>query len=533
MAKWWFILSKKWSLEDVQAALNVIISVLSASGIFTLARFCWQNATLDLAKQRDVPVASLLSVTSPGEAMQVIWFLSFRSITGKRYRKILVQSLIIFGLSVAAVLSGLITRFASHRGYTLSKVKNVGALANTQWKSMMEADVQWSQTKSSLAAADFPLDQLLDFRPDPTVAWVYVAEEWNNSWHASCNFTPATPIDLYATGNYSTGDWFTEIPALNSIVPDQFGRLPGAWMETLGAVTQGWEFQDVLMFLFATTQMKEFGEYAEDINMGILITAIHLHDAPMAPLNSTGTFGIGPVGSASYTRTVCHLQRPPSTINKTYLAFPNLIDPILDEKFAMAIELHYHVNFILQQQRGQQIWVPTGEDMFRFYQAYMICKDTQELAPVTRLLSTQVPTVELSTVFLAVMLLIALLIIIGLVYHAVSFLRHRSVMTQMPESKLDWLLQSLKEAERINNASEQGSIRRRSSTSSTVLKTAFESATYRWIHLPDEEGKKPCGEVVLREDVEMDSPSQGFLPFNDVDDKVTLLERPERTGWHY
>src|ERR1700722_18555085 len=52
MAHLWFILSLRWPLEDVQAVLNVLISVFSAIGIFTFARFCWQSATLHLTKQR-------------------------------------------------------------------------------------------------------------------------------------------------------------------------------------------------------------------------------------------------------------------------------------------------------------------------------------------------------------------------------------------------------------------------------------------------------------------------------------------------
>jgi hypothetical protein len=55
MAHFWFILSLGWPLEDVQAALNVLISVFSAIGIFTFARFCWQSATLHLTKQSRCP----------------------------------------------------------------------------------------------------------------------------------------------------------------------------------------------------------------------------------------------------------------------------------------------------------------------------------------------------------------------------------------------------------------------------------------------------------------------------------------------
>jgi hypothetical protein len=543
----WFILTLRWSLEDVQAMLNVLISVFSAIGIFTFARFCWQSATLHLTKQRNVPVASLLSLTSPGEAFQVLWFLNFRSLTAKKYRRILFQSLIIFGLSVAAILSGPIARLASRQGHTITPVKMHGSLATTTWNSMLEADVTWNRTKTALEDAGFPLDQLLDFLPDISEPWVYREDEWNNTWHAQCQFDPLTPISLNATGNYSDGSWFTEIPGLYDIVPLRFIDLYAGWNANLGSTNQGDRYTDVLMFFVTTIQQKEGIHFAEDISMELLISAIHLHDAPMAPLDSNGTFGIGPIGKSSYTRAICDLERSAATINATNIAYPNLILPAYDDTFSQAIEEHYHAPFFYQAIKHLPVSVPTGEDMFRFYQAYLISKDTQDYCPVTRIISSRVPTVELSSVFLAVVILIGLLIVTGLFYHCFFLLRYRDAISQMPESKLDWLLQSLREAERINSVPETFGEQHRLSTTLKPRAT-FDSASYRWQDKWHEDGRKTVGAVVLEEGVEMESPSQtfqqsptsrppsfrsfqsfsSFRPYQHVEDSTSLISRPER-----
>ena len=549
MAHFWFILSLRWPLEDVQAVLNVLISVLSAIGIFTFARFCWQSATLHLTKQRNVPVASLLSLTSPGEAFQVLWFLNFKSLRAKKYRRILFQSLIIFGLSVSAVLSGPIARFASRQGHTVMPVEMHGSLATTTWESMVEADVAWNRTKNTLEAAGFPMDQLLDFLPDMSQPWVYREDEWNNTWRAQCTFDPLTPIALNATGNYSHRSWFTEIPGLYEIVPLRFLDLPGAWSSAMGTASKGDLYTDVLMFFVTTIQRKEGIHFAEDISMELLISAIHLHDAPMAPFDSNGTFGIGPIGKSSYTRAICDLERSAATINATNIAYPNLILPYYDDTFSQAIEEHYHATFFYQAINNLPLWVPTGEDMFRFYQAYLISKDTQDYRPVTRIISARVPTVELSSVFLAVVILIGFLILTGLIYHSFFLLRYRSAISQMPESKLDWLLQSLREAERINGVAETSGERRRSSTTPKP-RTTFDSASYRWQDRWHEDGRKTVGKVVLEEEVEMESPSHtfqqsptsrppsfksfsSFQPYQHVEDSTNLISRPERHTWHY
>jgi hypothetical protein len=85
----------------------------------------------------------------------------------------------------------------------------------------------------------------------------------------------------------------------------------------------------------------------------------------------------------------------------------------------------------------------TAEELVRFYQIYMITKDTQSHQPVTRVLSVDTRVVQLSAIFLAVCVCTALLIGVGLARYALFRVLHRT-KHRAPHTKLDWLLQTLK-----------------------------------------------------------------------------------------
>lgn len=528
MAHLWFVLTTHLSLEDVQAALNVLIAVLSAASIFTFARFCWQSATLHLTRNRDVPVASLLSLTSPGEVFTVLRFLHYRTVTTRRYRLILAQAVVIVALSTAAFLSGPIARFSSRRSHVIGQRETRGALAsNTGFDSMVDSDVEWNQTKSSIEAAGFPMDQLLDFLPDTTVPWVYRADEWNNTWHLNCTFTPETPIKLEVLANVSEsgGDWMVQIPGLKSILPEPFSVEPlllepgitSSYQGFMATPIHGSEMRRLssLMFLFYTIQAPQTKH--PDISMSVLIAGVHVQNA-LGFRN--GSYAVGPVDRSSYSRTICDLHRNPKSVNETYIAYPNIY-VYADDTFSEALVEHYYSNWFRAFHNHEPAPLPTPEDMLRFYQAYTISKDTIVDYPVTRRLSNTIPAVELSSIFLAVVLADALLILLGLLYHSFFLLRYRSQVVHMPESKLDWLLQSLKEADRMNYATETTPVapKRNSLTplspTSSRRRSTFESARYRF---------GTDGEVILSDDLEMSSPSENL---RQVNSEASLLSRPE------
>jgi energy-converting hydrogenase Eha subunit E len=80
--------------------------------------------------------------------------------------------------------------------------------------------------------------------------------------------------------------------------------------------------------------------------------------------------------------------------------------------------------------------------LVRFYQTWVITKDTQYREPVPRTLSVQVPDVQISIVFLIIAVLIAILILLGISIYVFSMVRHWDAMAKVPQSKLDWILQS-------------------------------------------------------------------------------------------
>jgi hypothetical protein len=96
---------------------------------------------------------------------------------------------------------------------------------------------------------------------------------------------------------------------------------------------------------------------------------------------------------------------------------------------------------------GFEVNTPSGEDMFRFYQAYLITKDTYYPYPAIRTISVQRPTVDISAIFVTFMSLLILIISFGTVKYVLFLLRNSGRLMMVPQTKLEWLLQSIQEAD--------------------------------------------------------------------------------------
>src|SRR2546423_1895517 len=166
----WISLPASWKLEDIQAALNVIISVLSALGIFVFARMCWVGAAARVARNQNVKISSFTSLNTIGEAFDVLLLLKSR-ILSSRSLKILAQCIVVALFSATDILSGPIARYSTRRSHLISQVQVQSWLASTQHNSIGYANVEWNHIHSSLDAAGFPYDQLLDVLPDTSTPW--------------------------------------------------------------------------------------------------------------------------------------------------------------------------------------------------------------------------------------------------------------------------------------------------------------------------------------------------------------------------
>jgi hypothetical protein len=449
MAGFWVVLSMTWKLEDLQAALNVIISVLSALGIFAFARFCWQRSTTQVARNGTVPVSGLLSITTLADVLDAAQLLKGRLLSSE-FRRIFMQCIVVLLLSASTILSGPIARYSSQRGHRISQVEVAGRIAVTFDNSILNANVAWNETQVSLDRAGFPNDQLLDWLPDPSIRWKYVPSEWNSTWSAECHYTTLTPIELTATGNHTEVNGsislFQEIPGLYDVFPERFRARHAIWYQYGGFYTSSDQWKDTLGFMVSTLYpiaAEASGDEAVT-QMSVSIAVFHLHDAPGVDLNSNaGNFGAGKIPQSTYARTDCELRRPEKVAHDVYSAYPDTYSP---GRVPEAFLTNYNARFVRESISDDPIFIPSPQELFRFYQVYMITKDTQHGLPVTRTVSVELPTIELSTIFLAVMLLIAIIIVAVLSRFFLFILRYHSDFKLTPESKLDWLLRSIRES---------------------------------------------------------------------------------------
>jgi hypothetical protein len=438
----WVSLPPKWKLQDVQAALNVIVVLLSTLGVFTFARFCWQSSATNIVRNQAIQLSSLLSINTLGQAFDILLLLRSRIFN---HRKIFVQSVIVLSLSTTALLSGPTARYSTQNTYTIVPKQITGLLANRRMYNVINDIVQWNTIITSLDQAGFPYNQILDYLPDSNTLdpWVYKPEEWNNSWAMDCRYTYLTPITLYDTGNCSSNSTiYSEIPGLDDIIPaNKYGANVqydyGYYWEGDSNMNK-----DTLMAMIGWKYNNNDNTTNITYDMSITLASVHLHEHPRQMNDSSFCiFGRGNVTSASYTRIECDLRRLIRNSNVNYTAFPDTND--YTGYVAIGLTDFHRAQLPLESISNITITVPTPQDLIRFYQAYLISKDTFIPDPVSRVLSFRVQIVQLSVVFLVITILLVILVLLGILTYGFSMLRYSSTLGEMPQSTLDWILKSI------------------------------------------------------------------------------------------
>ncbi|KEF58063.1 uncharacterized protein A1O9_05986 [Exophiala aquamarina CBS 119918] len=441
----WINLPGSWSLQNVQTALNVIVTGLSVLAVFACARFCWQSSVTSGARYDSVPASALLSISAFGDAVDVIWLLKVK-IFSRRHVKILVQACLVVFLSLAALISGPIARYSTRLSHRISNYETPGKITWRKHDSILGAPVIWNTTSFSLESANFPYDQLLDYLPDPAINWLYVPGEWNSSWTLDCDHTELTQIELEDVGNCTS--MFDEIPGLTAVISlDKFHLSnTSSWWT---AYYEDGLHKDALLSIGAAKETSIDQATGITNEMAIDLAAIHLHKLSMQEdSDSLCNFGEGPVESASYTKIECTLRRIDLNPDQHNIAFPDSATPWLVSR---ALVQNYQAQFIRESIRGN-ITVITPRDLTRFYQVWVATKDTQNGFPVSRSLSVRLPIVQLSTVFLAFSILIFMLIVLGLGTYIFAALRYRKAFEDTPQSKLEWMLKALQDQDPTQTA---------------------------------------------------------------------------------
>jgi len=439
----WISLPAFWDLQDVQAALNVVVTVLSAFCVFVFARVCWQTATARVVKNRNVPLAGLLSVNTVGEVFDVCRLLGLELLSSY-YLRILAQCIVVTGLTCVAFASGPIVRFSTRWGTKMLYREVPGLMANRLQSGIAYESVLWNNTWDSLDQAGFPYDQLLDYGPNTTSHWKYVESQWNSTWHMKCEYTEQTFIALTVVEtpcneNTSIND---QIPALESIFPenalnkDENGR-PYSSAEGYKNDTDN-RWSELLMFRtgFAFLRSDNASTIWEDID--VTLVSLHMQGVPGTPYNETFcAYSPGAVDSAMYTKAYCKLRKTrPTAPGKYYvdIAFP--------DNDSLDYLTKAYTSFF-----QEPITVITPQNLTRFYQVYQITQDTQVKRPNRRLMNVQLEVVRLSTIFLVVCAASTLLCILGIMRYGVFTLRHWKAVDRTPQSKLDWMLQSIEKSQ--------------------------------------------------------------------------------------
>lgn len=339
MAFAWIIMSTRWDFANVQATLNVIISVLGTIGIWAFSRFWYQRGSTKIISKTNAPLSTLFTFTSSGEAWDLLVLLKAH-IFESRYFNLLVQLVAILIVTTATTLAGPIARYALRTGHMvqqntiagLSASKGGGASGNSAGASVL-----WNNTFRNLDEANFPHDQLLDFLPPSTLSWTYRADEWDPAWRVHCNETGETSLAITANPIYPIVDPLNAFPAFR----DTFDAL---WFnKSIYRVTAdfcGWFpwdpnyslllAKDVVVFvLIQSDPAVDDQMHKNEHPIHLSLSTIRLHSSTLVMRNDQVNYSArtawalnGTVGNASYVRTECTITRKAVVADEDRIAWP-------------------------------------------------------------------------------------------------------------------------------------------------------------------------------------------------------------------
>ncbi|KAK0656879.1 hypothetical protein B0T16DRAFT_452387 [Cercophora newfieldiana] len=453
----WMFLPTSWDLGNVRALLALIINFLCVIGIWVVSYSAWKIGAMKLAhsNKRSTKLLSLYSPTGLGDVADIIPLLRGKMGLGI-LAQLLVSGTIIVILSAVAVVSAPIARYSTRLGEQVQQVPVPGTLASIWHSGMGSALVKWNATIERFKAAEMPLDQLVDFLPDNNINWKYSEAEWNNSWSASCQWTERTAIELYSMGNTSdTGNIFATIEGSQAVFPDKYFGKEYVYTNIDAGPYRNDVYPDTLLFILIQTNPNASlidevnNTYSNFLPFHFTIAAFHLKNAPLN-LTDQGYFawGTGPIEQSWYTMANCDIER---AVSRT----PNELDEYAEEHIAHpwswdygstldAYRSFYEAPLTEQSFRGESIYHPSGQDLFRFYQAYLATKDIQDYESAERVISVAVPTVELSVPVLVVFLLYLVLIALAAFWFVV--VRRLPSGALVPRTKIEWMAQGMRES---------------------------------------------------------------------------------------
>ncbi|KAI4595979.1 hypothetical protein KJ359_006271 [Pestalotiopsis sp. 9143b] len=446
----------------VQAALNVVISVLSTIGMWAFSRFWWQRVSFRILHTEDgVPLSRLLLVSGPGEGWDVIKSLG-RRLLSKENWPLLTQIFVVMCVSVISALSGPIAKASLHRGSTiiqrdqqiLPALKGQGL-----YGALIREDVLWNMTGAALNTAHFPLDQLLDKVPTSSpVPWTYAAEEWDPTWTIRCNYTNGINVpNVTASGEYLISEPLDVFPAFKDTYDPVWLNSSeyrvSSGFNGIADWTAKKQFSNAMFFVLVQSEPETRDRMSynnETLNLSMSVFYLRdfavLTGEPSAAWAGVSWRPIGPASDAIYSRAECAITRKASVPDEERIPWPWTNDTL---SIVAAYSPYFDDSFTKAALKNQTVGVPTGQDLIRLYQVYMATLSTYYSDPLPGVLSSIVDTVELSIAFLVVVLFLVILTIFVAIRYRL-FMRKNKIKieeTCVPDGKIDWIVHAAKISE--------------------------------------------------------------------------------------
>ncbi|KAF7531315.1 hypothetical protein G7054_g8987 [Neopestalotiopsis clavispora] len=419
----WFIISTYWDLSSVQAALNVIVSVLSTAALWAWSRFWWQRVSVRIVQRHDgMPLPRLLLVSGAGESWDTVTVLG-RQLFTKKGLPLLAQIFVVICISVTSALSGPIAKV----------VKGPGEFGN-----LLEESVLWNET----------------------APWTYDPAEWDPTWTLQCNYTNGVVLqNVTASGTANMKDPMNAFPAFRETYDSVWSNQSEYRFSADSTGIADWpsnRARGMLFFILVQSDPEKHDRMKyNNENLAFSISVFQALNFAVQAQDTSGTgagsnwYPHGPIEGASYSRAECFLTRKAYVTDESRIPWPWTND-------TAAIVGGYVSNFqepfesaIVQ---NRTLVLPTAEDLVRFYQVYMASMGTYYNVdgPSPGVITVIVNTVELSIAFLVVISLLFIITMWTAIRYGL-FCRHHKVDIEelcIPDGKVDWIIHAAKTSDR-------------------------------------------------------------------------------------
>jgi hypothetical protein len=328
-----------------------------------------------------------------------------------------------------------------------------GRLVTNEWIGLDEATVEVTSRFDALDKADAPLDQLFDFVPGDNSGWVYVGEQWNNSWHGQCTYTLHPAVNMVVLPTNSTR-FQDRTPALGTWLPtwvtandtDQATWLSGLTDDAFPNKTVVWT-DGLMTHVFRNVPSPT--DAPRNFNLSLVNFLIHhigensegnfletafssdIHVAECVFENSSP----GLKDQASPLGHISDAARNIAKVSDVYLeAVPDC---------ECSVSQIYEPNITASSIAQRPIVHPTAQQMLRYWQAYTSVKDTQNVHVVQRQLSISQPIVQIRlTALVATTGAFLIAIVAAITYRLLEPRDSRGKRIHLPTSQLDWIVQA-------------------------------------------------------------------------------------------